>query len=67
MEIFVRCKLPKKIASGGGTRQDNKLIAVGKKINKVFERGYILAGIVGSTIDVFDVEKGANGIKVVYN
>ena len=66
MEIFVRGKLPKTIGAGRGTRQD-KRSAVGKKLNKVFERGYILPGLVKSTIDFFDVEKGSSDIRVVYN
>jgi hypothetical protein len=65
MEIFVRGRLPSKLSSGRGTRQE-KVPAVGKKINKVFERGYILPGKVESTIDFFDVEKGSD-IRVVYN
>ena len=65
MEIFIRGQLPSKLVGGRGTRKD-KIPAVGKKINKVFERGYILEGHVDSTIDYFDVAKGED-IRVVYN
>jgi hypothetical protein len=62
MGIFVRCRLPSKTTWGRPIHKD-KALAVGKKINKVFQRGYILEG---STIDFFDVEKG-DDIRVVYN
>ena len=65
MEIFVRGSLPPKLSSGRGTRPD-KVAAVGNKLNKVFERGYIRSGLVESTIDFFDVEKG-DDIRVVHN
>jgi hypothetical protein len=65
MEIFVRGKLPTNLAKGRGTRLD-KMSAVGKKLNKVYERGYICEGPVESLIDYFDVEKGID-IRLVYN
>jgi hypothetical protein len=65
MEIFAWGRFPSKLGSGRGTRQD-KVPAVGKKINEVFERGYVLPGTVHSTADFFDVEKGAD-IRVVCN
>ena len=65
MEIFVRDDLPQKMSKGRSTNQD-KVAAVGEKLNKVYERGYILKGPVDSTIDFFDVEKG-DDIRMVYN
>jgi hypothetical protein len=65
MEVFVRGTLPSKLSRGRGTRKD-KVPAVGKKLNKVYEREYVRVGPVESTIDYFDVEKGSD-IRVVYN
>jgi hypothetical protein len=65
MEIFVRDKLPSNCRAGRATRKD-KVPAVGKKLNKVYERGYVCEGPVESVIDYFDVEKG-DDIRVVYN
>jgi hypothetical protein len=62
---FFQRKPPSKLSFGRGTWQD-KLPAVRKKINKVFQRGYIWSGLVESTINFFNVEKGED-IRVVYN
>ncbi len=65
MEIFVRDRLPSNLRLGRATRKD-KVPAVGKKLNKVYERGYVCEGPVESVIDCFDVEKG-DDTRVVYN
>jgi hypothetical protein len=49
--------LPTKTSEGRATNKD-KIPAVGAKLNKVYKRGYILEGLVESTIDFFDFEKG---------
>ena len=47
-----------------GSQNEDKVI---EKVNKVREAQYISEGLVYSTIDVFDVPKGDEDIRLVYN
>jgi hypothetical protein len=50
-----------------GHRDPNKMKQVKEKLDKIRQRGYVEAGRVESLISFFDVEKGSDDIRMVYD
>jgi hypothetical protein len=66
MEIFVQGPLLTKMHPARPPHPD-KLVMLGSKVDKVRLRNYILAGPVQNLTDLFNVPKGENDIRAVYN
>jgi hypothetical protein len=66
MKIFVQAPLPMKMSAARRLDPD-KAVLLGPKLDKVRLRQYILPRPLESLTDFFDVPKGDDDIRVVYN